>query len=499
MLTLKEASRDVLVRWLCSLTMYTSTHAPDANKVYQYLLPATPLQEDLALLCRYYNSPYLTKIFLPTLIAKGKLHITSANMNQIVFYWKDAQVDTSVIPIEYFKVEDIEDGFHFSFLPLLGRMANIKMLVIGCLVSDELLAVLGINCPHLQVFDARDDIGDMVSDVGLAYLAQCRGLKRVFFSAFANEYDLNVEKLGFTGRGVALLLTLPQIVQVTCSEYILRDALHFLYRTRYHKQSLNVQYMLMSDQEVRASTLQILPILCPKLRIVSMYLDTGCERTVGSSLKSLYNLEVLWITTASQCRFQDLSLSNYGPQLTFLGITTCLLRTQDIILMSNCCPQLKILVLRMYSYGFDCTNIDTIQDSLFPSVEKLELIQNISVTLFKILNVKMRNLRELHCARAHINNLEEAVVSILEQGGWNNTELLTLPMDYPISLDVAQLVASKSPSLKFMAVDLQSRQEKKLYRFLQNSVPGVKLLDYYPDLSPSKTGVFSDSVWLKRM
>lgn len=248
---------------------------------------------------------------------------------------------------------------------------------------------------------------------------------------------------------------------------------------------------------MRASTLQILPSLCPKLKVVSMYLDTGCEITVGNSLRSLFQLEVLWITTASQCRFQELSLRNYGSQLTFLGITTCLLKTQDILLLDKCCPQLKVLVLRMYSYGFDCTNIDSIKGSLFPTVEKLELIQNISVTLFKILNVKMKNLKEVHCARAHINNLEEAVVSVLEHGGWRNTELLVLPMDCQISLEVAQLVASKSTSLRHLAVDLHAQLEKKLCKFLQRSVPGVKLVDYYPDLSPSKTGVFSDTVWMK--
>ncbi|KAK8377481.1 hypothetical protein O3P69_013839 [Scylla paramamosain] len=57
-----------------------------------------------------------------------------------------------------------------SFKRRGGRMANLKMLVIGCLVSDELLAVLGINCPHLQVFDARDDIGDMNSVPGVKLL-----------------------------------------------------------------------------------------------------------------------------------------------------------------------------------------------------------------------------------------------------------------------------------------------------------------------------------------
>lgn len=492
-MSLKEASRNMLVRWLCSLPR--RKHPPDPTQVHSYLFPASLMQENLALLCHYYNHPYLTQIFLPTLIAKGRLHVTGANINQMVMYWKNKQHETSVIPIEYFKMEDAEGGLHFSFLPLLGHMAKLKVLVIGCLVSDELLAVLGINCPHLQVFDARDGIGNRVSDVGLAYLAQCRSLKRIFFSTFADEYDLNVDKLGFTGRGVALLLTLPQIIQVTCSEYILRDALHFLYQTRYHKQSLNIQYMLMGNQEVRVSTLQILPILCPKLKVVSMYLDAGCERTVGSSLRSLFQLEVLWITTETQCRYQELYFSNYGPQLTFLGITTCLLKTQDIMLLSKCCSQLKVLVLRMYSYGFDCTNIDSITGSLFPTVEKLELIQNISVILFKILNVKMKNLREVHCARAHVNNLEEAVISVLEQGGWSNTELIVLPMDCQISLEVAQLVASKSPSLTHLAVDLHLQLEKKLCKFLQSSVPGVKLVDYYPDLSPSRTGVFSDTVW----
>lgn len=496
MMTLKEASRKVLVRWLCSLPRQKNPLNP--MQVYHYLLPATPLQEDLALLCHYYINPYLTQIFLPTLLAKGKLHLTGANINKMVVYWNNKKHETSVLPIEYLKIEDVDGGYHFSFLPILGHMVRLKVLVIGSLVSDELLAVLGINCPHLEVFDARDDIGDMVSDVGLAYLAQCRNLKRIFFSAFANEYDSNVDKLGFTGKGVALLLTLPQILQVTCSEYILRDALHFLYQTCYHKQSLNIQYMLMNEPEVRANTLQILHILCPKLKAVSMYLETGCEKTIGSSLESLYQLEVLWITTC-QCRFHELSFSSYGPQLTFLGITTSLLKAQELLLLSKCCPRLKVLVLKMCSFGFDCTKIESITDSLFPSAEKLELIQNISVKLFKILNVKMKNLREVHCARAHINNLDEAVESVLEQGGWSNAELLVLPMVCEISLEVAQTVASKCPSLTHLTVDLNSQLEKKLCKFLQSSVPRVKLVDYYPDLSPSKTGVFSDTVWMKSL
>lgn len=489
--SLQRMSRDVVLRWLCSWPM---EKPPDILTIYQYLLPATPLLADLAHSCQYYNYPSLTQLFLPILLPKGKIHVTAANMKQVIDYWKSGRHE-HVSSITHLKVEEIEGMQYFSFLPLLGHLTNLQVLIIGSLVNDDLLAVLGINCPHLVIFDAREDTGNSVTDVGLAYLAQCKRLRRIYFSVFADEYDCSTEQLGFLGKGVALLLLLPEIEHVQCSEYLLRDALHFLYQGSYHRQTLSIQCMLMDHPEVSVGTLQIMPILCPKLEVVSLHADSGNERTIGKSLKMLSRLKVLVITMASVCKFQDLSLPSYGPQLTYLYITTYLLDSGDITLLSQSCSQLKTLVLKMYSFGFDGMSANMKKKPLFPTVEKLELVQNISVRLFKLLNIKMENLKEVHCVWATIHNLDEALKVILEEGGWKNTELLVLPSTSEISLTTAQMVATALPNLTHLAVNVRPSDENRLCSFIEQNLPSVNLMDHFPNLSPSTTGVFSQDIW----
>ncbi|XP_071549351.1 uncharacterized protein [Panulirus ornatus] len=489
--SLQFMSRDVVLHWLCSWPM---EKPPDILAIYQYLLPATPLLADLAHSCQYYSYPYLTQLFLPVLIPKGKLHITAANMKQVVDYWKNGKHE-HVSSITHLKVEEVEGMQYFSFLPLLGHLTNLQVLIIGSLVNDDLLAVLGINCPHLIIFDAREDTGNSVTDVGLAYLAQCKKLKRIYFSMFADEYDCSTEQLGFLGKGVALLLLLPVIEHVQCSEYLLRDALHFLYQASYQRQTLSVQCMLMDHPEVSVGTLQIMPILCPKLEVVSLHADSGNERIIGKSLKMLSHLKMLVITMASVCKFQDLSLPSYGPQLIYLCITTYLLDSTDISLLSQSCSQLKTLVLKMYSFGFDGMSTNMMNKPLFPTVEKLELVQNISVRLFRLLNIKMENLKEVHCVWATVHNLDEALKVVVKEGGWKNTEVLVLPSTTIISITTAQMVAAMLPNLKHLAVNVHPSEENRLCSFIKQNVPSVTLVDHFPNLSPSTTGIFSQDIW----
>ncbi|XP_042209544.1 uncharacterized protein LOC121857526 [Homarus americanus] len=488
---LQTASLDFLVNWLSPMQ---PENPKDVATVYQYLLPAAPLLADLAISCEYYNRPFLTQLFLPILIAKGQLHVRAANMRQVVEYWKSVRHENAVSSVSHLKVEDEEGMQYFSFLPLLGNLTNLQVLVIGSLVGDDLLAVLGINCRHLVIFDAREDPGNLVTDVGLAYLAMCKKLRRVYFSVFADEYDSSLEQLGFTGKGVALLLSLAEIEQVQCSEYLLRDALHFLYQASYQGCTLDVHCMLLDHPQVSVRTLQILPILCPKLNVVSLRCDPGNERTVGKSLKLLPNLRMLIVTMGSVCRFQDLSLTTYGPQLTYLYITTCLLESRDVILLSRECCRLKTLVLKMYSFGFDVPNTKSIEP-LFPTVEKLELLQNISVRLFKVLNTKMENLKEVHCCWATIHNLDEALRVVVEDGGWKNVELLVLPTSNTVSLEAAKMAASSIPELRRLAVTVPIPDENKLHAYVGQCLPKLTLIEYFSLLSPSTTGIFSQDIW----
>ncbi|KAK8719389.1 hypothetical protein OTU49_014064, partial [Cherax quadricarinatus] len=270
-LALQKLSWDVVIEWLHSFQLEDKAKV---LAVYQYLLPAAPLLAKLAASCQYYDNPHLTQLFLPILVLKGKIHVTTYNIKQVLSYWEDSLHNSGVSHITHLKVEDITSQQYLSFLPLLGHLTNLQVLVIGSFVGDDLLAVLGMNCHHLVIFDVREeDMGNLITDVGLAFLAHCRKLRRVYFSEFADEYDCSDEQLRFTGKGVSLLLLLPEIEHIQCSEYILRDALHFLYQATYNKQTIAVQHLMLDHEEVTVNTLQTLPILCPKLEVLALRSD----------------------------------------------------------------------------------------------------------------------------------------------------------------------------------------------------------------------------------
>ncbi|KAK4294855.1 hypothetical protein Pmani_032564 [Petrolisthes manimaculis] len=495
--TLKKLSEDALCHWLSWLRDRPQDKIPDARRVWKFLQPAAALLMNVATRCSYDSQPYVTQIFLPMLVSKGRLHITPHNLKEVLLYFMEnkPECENNESSMKQVKVEDVEGSEHYlSFLPFLGNLKNLTVLVIGSVVNDDLLSVLGINCPLLQIIDSREDTGNMVSDVGLAYLSQCRKLKHVYFSAFADGYDAVSEQLGFSGRGVALLLLLPEIKNVICSEYLLGDALHFLYQARYQRQTLRVRCMLLEHLEVSYSTFQILPILCPELEVVALRVDSGKERGIGNSLSSLVNLRILIMTMESGIKLRDTLVTGYGHQLSFLYITTYILDSENIILLSHSCPQLKTLVLKMYSFGFDGVAISDLKKPLFPSVEKLELRQNISVRLFKYLNTQIKNIQEVHCGWATIHNIEDALKVVLKAGAWQQVEYLALPMTCEISFDLIVELMSSLPNLKHLVVMVQRSKEGALQQYIRQSAPGLRW-SHYPEVSPSTSGCLSHDVW----
>lgn len=489
--SLQKLSRKVVILWLCS----QSLDRYDVSGLYHYLLRAAPLLTDLAIACQYYDNPGFTRLFLPVLVQKGQLHVTAENVREILRYWKTSNTHETLSTLIHLRVDDIEGPQYLSLIPFLGHLVNLRVLVIGLSVNDDLMAVLGVNCPHLAIFDAREDTGNLVTDLGLAYLRLCRRLKRIYFSCFADEYDCTLDRLSFSGKGVALLLSLPEVEHVHCSEYLLRDALIYLYQTTYCQQALSIQFIFLDHPEVSLNAIQILPILCPKLRAVSLFANSKNELTIGNMLKSLVHLKALAINTDSHSKFESLKFPSYGSQLTYLFISAWILEGKDLVYLSQSCTQLKTFVLKMWSFGFECLSVDQIKGPLFPTVEKLELLQNISVKLYRWLNIKMENLKEVHCSSAMIHNLDQTLKMVVEKGGWRNLEVLTLPMSCEVSQNVAQLIATSLPNLSHIAVSVAERDEIKLWNFLDKTVPHVKLVDHSNVDSPSTSGIFSQDIW----
>ncbi|XP_047494230.1 uncharacterized protein LOC125042566 [Penaeus chinensis] len=468
----------------------------DVSAAYKYLLPVAPHLAEIAYMCQYYKSPKLTELFLPILVAKGKLFINAINIKEILSYWNESECKTNVASITHLKVGDIEGRQYFNFLPFLGHLTRLQYLEIGSFVDDDLLVVLGINCPQLLVIDAREDTANAVTDVGLSYLALCTKLRRVLFSVFADEYDCTVDQLGFSGKGIALLLlSLPDLEHVQCSEYLLRDALRFIYQSSYHNRTLPVRCMFIDHPEVNVRTLQIVPILCPKLEVISLLAENNNEKLIGKSLRALSKLKILVLSLGSGCKFDLLNFASYGPQLVYLQVTTHLLDSQDVLLLSHTCVQLKTLVLKMFSFGFDGVGATNLENSLFPRVEKLELHQNISVRLFKFLNSNMENLREVYFTWATIHDLEDALTVVAQSGGWKNVELLVLPILSQISLPVAQMIAAALPNLKCLGITVHESEENDLNNYIHRYLPLVSRADQESVPSPSTSGIFSQNSW----
>lgn len=487
---LQDLSRNVVICWIRSQSLDKSE---DVLQVYEYLLRAVWVLTDLAKSCQYHIYPGLTQLFLPILIQKGQLHISAANVREVLRYWKNNKHDTTV-SLTHLKVDDIEATQYLSLVPFLGHLARLTVLVVGLSVNDDLLAVVGINCPHLTIFDAREDSGNLVTDLGLAFLRFCKKLRRIYFSSFPDEYDCALDRLSFSGKGVAMLLALPEVEQVHCSEYLLRDALIYLYQTIYCQQILSLQCLFLDHPEFSRNAIQVLPILCPKLKVVSLNASSDNVSTIGNSLRLLLHLKALVINTSGHVKFESLKLSSYGQQLTYLNISAWILDEKDLVCLSQSCSQLKTFVLNMWSFGFECINIDQTKP-LFPTVEKLELVQNISVKLYKWLNLSMKNLKELHCSEATILTIDQTLNVIVENGGWQNLELLTLPMLCEISLTTAQLVVVALPNLVRFAVNISQKDEQKLSSFVDRTVPSVELIDHSEVVSPRQAGIFSYDIW----
>ncbi|CAL4079942.1 unnamed protein product, partial [Meganyctiphanes norvegica] len=288
------------------------------------------------------------------------------------------------------------------------------------------------------------------------------------------------------GKGVALLLVaLPLLEQLQCSEYLLRDALHFLYQTTYHKRTLKIKKLMLGFPEIRKETLPIVPILCPLLEVFSLHVENWSGERAGSALRSLTNLRKLIITLESGCNMKTLGFHFFGHQLTYLQLTIHLLSVDDICLLSNFCTNLKTFVLKMRSYGFDITSLEKLDKEIFPSVETLELIGNISINLFKLLCLRMKNLVHFYSGRASLQNLHAAVEAVLTEGAWDKLEVLALPMAQTLPTAVAKELVTTLPQLRSLALLLPFREEHQVHQFLAKHYPNTELVDHEELKRPS--------------
>merc|ERR1712079_209943 len=64
-----------------------------------------------------------------------------------------------------------QTGLETQILSFVGSLSHLTALKVSTCCTDDLLAVLGLSCPHLKIFDADADTEMALTDRGLAFLA----------------------------------------------------------------------------------------------------------------------------------------------------------------------------------------------------------------------------------------------------------------------------------------------------------------------------------------
>ena len=87
-----------------------------------------------------------------------------------------------------------------QFLSFMGSLSCLTHLKLSNCCTDQLLAVIGINCKSLEVLDAEEDSEMMTTDHGLAFLSNCSKLTTIILNDAGDEYDYEDRYFGITGN-----------------------------------------------------------------------------------------------------------------------------------------------------------------------------------------------------------------------------------------------------------------------------------------------------------
>ena len=284
-----------------------------------------------------------------------------------------------------------------QLLKFVGSLQNLTALKLSSCCTDQLLAVIGLSCPNLKMFDAESDTHMSMTDKGLAFLVNCQQLQSVILNDEGTEYDADERYKGISGQGLAnLIVGLKQLNLLIIDPLLLKETINYLKTFNVHTKTFPLKFL-----HLRYASKDILMTVSDMFPQLSTLRLEDPNKDVLHFLSQMNNLDTLTLSCYAWMSLNDvqIQLRQTVENLKVLTLRNPKILGIDINLLKNMgkwCIHLESLTIAVYTEGF-LTSAHHIPDKVkfFPKLKTLMFEGDVSIFLIETFLLSIKTLERL--------------------------------------------------------------------------------------------------------
>ena len=352
----------------------------------------------------------------------------------------------------------------------VGSLTHLTALKLSCSCPDQLLAVLGLSCPHLKILDAEADSKTSITDRGLAFLSNCRQLHSVVLNDDGTDYDADDRYHGLTGCGVAqLIMSCPHLTLLTVDSHLMKAGINYLETVNHANKTFPLKYLHL--RLTNSVTLDSAAKLFPSLTTLRL------EEPVNTVFESLEKFEKLHSLTMSWYGW----ITSYPVQVqnSFENLKVLNLRNPKIQgffdfdflkSLGNWCLNLECLTIAIYTESlqqqgstFNSTRRISPIETFFPKLKTLMFEGDIAIKLIETCLFAIKKLEKLsiyvHGFNFNSGVMDQLILNLVKNGHFSQLQYLQCYY-WEVSLETLLYLIDQSSLRTIWGLDLLNMTEE---------------------------------------
>ncbi|CAH0557494.1 unnamed protein product [Brassicogethes aeneus] len=355
----------------------------------------------------------------------------------------------------------------------MSQMRNLKFLCLCFDCTDMIIQAISENCPYIQSLDVTSS--KSVSDRSVTALANCKQLTELF-----------LHQTSVTTQGLAdVIMGLPRLQNIgRCDEfgYILT---HLRQIPNYNEE---LPLKKVHTRDMTNVNMHVLVNTFPHLESFSLFLNDNeiIDLRILISLNNLKELKIL--SGAFHAHFLGELLEARGCLLETLYLEQMdEMDLNVVILISQCCPRLKQLVIYNCDFRDSLTNpvyLRSFKVEPFFNLEKLTWIVDGALSILEFILMNAFNLKSTYLGSSTAIN-HASIVKILGKNPLRQLEELKILYSHDMNMRTVQLILASCPKLTALSEleGWQGIQQAELKTFRRHITSSNFDLDLRPTLS----------------